>query len=163
MITPMINDYYLEDTILIASDTRFSVEAYLYDVDHLIEPNKDGVYSCSFYPKYCEDYVRIQQIAEKATDRIKASTPPYSNKVVSFDYEGQRGDFITSQLDAPKLNIKLEPWDTPLIFGKECSLNLRFQDLKLGKVYLICDYVDFYGDPLDKDEVAPTEVIDDGF
>ena len=163
----MMNDYYLEDedTILLAIDTRFSVEAYLYDIEHLVEPNKNGIYSVSFYPQHCEDYLRIQQIAEKANDKIRASTPPYSNKVVSFDYEGKQGNFHTSQIDAPKLNINLKPWDVSLVGGKECSLNLRFQDLKLGKVYLICDYVDFYGDPTHKDteDVVPTEVIDDGF
>lgn len=158
-----IEPYFLEDeeSILLPCDTRFHVEAYICDVGSSVEATKDGVYSFSFHPKYAEDYLRVIQIAEKAEDKILASTPMYSNKVPSFSFENKDGSFFTSQLHAPKININLNPWDACLISGNECSLSLRFHDLKLGKILLVCDWLDLYEDPTSVEASKETVVCSD--
>ena len=159
------NEYVEEESILLPSDTRFSIEVFLETTDDLMEPNKRGEYTFTFYPSTYQDYQKIQEVAAYAKSKVELATPMWSRKKPELLYEGSSGVIFTSQLHQPKLNIALDPWDTMLLRGKHASLNLRFSDTKIGKIYLLCDYCDLYGDPRTKQEetaeAAPTEVIDD--
>jgi hypothetical protein len=149
------NEYVEEEAILLPIDTRFSIEVFLETTDDLMEPNRKGEYGLTFYPSTYQDYQRIQEIAAHAKSKVELATPMWSRKECQLLYEGSSGVIFTSQLHKPKLNIDLEPWDVMMLRGKHASLNLRFADTKLGKIYLVCDYVDLYEDPRIKPDVAP--------
>ena len=140
-------DYVEEEAVLLPIDTRFSIEAYLESTDDLMEPNKKGEYSFSFYPCTYQDYQKVQEVAAHAKSRVELCTSMYSRKTPELVYEGSTGEIFTSQLSPAKLNIPINPWDVPVLRGKQVSLNLRFTDTKIGKIYLVCDYCDLYEDP----------------
>ena len=143
----MMIEYVEEESILLPIDTRFSIEAFLDETDDLLEPRKDGTYQMTFYPATFQDHQRLQEVAAHAKSKVELCRPMWSRKTPELAYETRTGSIYTSQLNPAKLNIPMQPWDAPLLRGKQASLNLRFQDTKLGKIYLICDWVDCYTDP----------------
>ncbi len=148
-----------EQTLLTPAETEIRIEAWLVDVDHLIEPDADDVYSVSFQPATSSDYQRFMEAAEMALMTVEMRLGSHSRKRPTKKVEDNRGMCQASQLFKPKLNIELE--HPSLYYGKTASINGHFREDPLGNVYFQASYIDIYWDELADQEVASVGILDD--
>lgn len=155
----MNSSYEREQTLLTPGETELRFEAWLVGVDHLIEPDRDDVYTVSFQPSTTSDYQRFMEAAEMALMTVELRLGPHSRKRPSKCVEDKRGMCIASQLFKPKLNIMLE--HPSLYYGKSVSINGHFRDDPLGNIYFQASYIDLYQDDVQADDATDSPVVID--
>lgn len=155
----MISDYEREQTLLTPGETELRIEAWLVGVDHLIESDRDDVYTVSFQPSTTSDYQRLMEAAEMALMTVEMRLGPHSRKRPTKCVEDKRGMCIASQLFKPKLNIMLD--HPSLYYGKSVSINGHFRDDPLGSIYFQASYIDLYHDDTRGDNITDEPVVID--
>ena len=155
----MTFDYEKEGTLLTPGETQIRIEAWLVDVDHLVEPDRDDVYTISFQPATTSDYQRFMEAAEMALMTVEMKAGPHSRKKPNKRVEDQKGMCVASQLFKPKLNIELD--HPTLYYGKSVSINGHFRDDPLGNIYFQASYIDLYQDDPENEYILPAPAIID--
>jgi hypothetical protein len=153
--------YTEEETILQPVNTRFIIDAWLYDTTYINSQNKYGEFSVVFAPCTFHDHQTLAELIESAVMEVELRKGFYSNKKAVAKTEKGGGLFYSSQLFTPKVDPKFNHPDE--LVGRQCSIKGHLRDLPQGEVMLQVEYVDCY-DPLngvDPDSAAEKEVICD--
>lgn len=134
------NDYVKEETILEPYKTEFRTEGFIRDVDYLYSPNRYGEFSVSWIPLTDAHGQQLDEQLQGYVSQVQLSISPYSRKVATPQYENNKGEFFSSQLYAPKVNIEV-PHPTELI-GKTATFVGHVRDLPMGQIVLQLGYLD---------------------
>jgi len=146
-----------EGTLLLPKETHWRCEAWLVNTDHILHWNKYDTYEFSFSPETMQDHQMLFETIDMAKAMVEMRRSPYSTKTRLADKTSyERGGIpYCSQLFLPKLNVNVDHPDQ--LRGQLVSLSGHIRDTKDGRVYLQCDYCDFYEDPTVKVEAPQGE------
>lgn len=130
--------------VLTPHNTSLSIQAFLADTTYLTTPNRYGEYVFSFVPLTNEDHFRLTKSIEGAiskTEERNWSNPDIQIQPYAYCIDRKK-NFFSSQLFSPRFNMA----DTELAATQypEVSLKLDFRDDPQGRIYLNCQYVDFF-------------------
>lgn len=140
MIMITNRDYVKETTILDPYSTQFRTEGWIQEVDFIYTPNRYGEFSVSWVPLTHQHHQQLHEHLQGCLSEVMLSISPYSRKEATPKYEDDKGNFFSSQLFAPKVNIEV-PHPTELI-GKTATIAGHVRDLPMGELVLQVDYID---------------------
>ena len=158
------NPYRDEVTVLQPLDTRFSIDVYLQDCEHLFSKNGYAEHYFTFFAKTGSDQAMLDEAIDMAVSRLERDKPAWSRKQAQAKCKSNKKRFLyfASQLFSPKVNVA-EPEHTDELRQREASITFHFRDDPEGYVYLQAEYVDLYAEDNDVPEYVPSGKIDYDF
>ena len=127
------------ETILSPFETSMSVECWILDSKHILTPNYDNEYVFTFQPVSQHDYGMISEAVMTALQKVEIRTMIEAKDCT----ETPDGMLKCSQLFAPKINKEIKYPEMDFLY-KQVSLKIHLRDDVANRVFLQCDYIDFY-------------------
>lgn len=130
--------------VLTPHNSSLSIQAFLADTTFLTTPNRYGEFVFSFVPLTNADHFRLTESIEGAIAKTEERNWENQHEQIQpyADCLDRKKNFFASQLFLPKFNVP-DP-DLAAMQYSEVSLKLDFRDDPQGRIYLNCQYCDFF-------------------
>ena len=131
--------------ILTPNDTLFRIDCFLAETDYIEEKHQD-LYEFSFLPLTQDGYNTIEEHCSNAETKVEIELMScHHNKTIEAITEGDNGTIYVSQFFKPILNLKIEELEgVDPLRNRTATLTLHLRDAVDGKIYLQCEYIDFF-------------------
>ena len=147
-----------KETILSPYETTMNIEAWITDAKYIQTPNRFDEYVFTFQPLSYHDYGRISEAVMTALQQVEIS----SYETATDHTETKDGSFICSQLFAPKINKEINCPEMDFEY-KQVSLKIHLREDVANRVFLQCDYIDFFEEDVIEPGVSDDWVPPEGY
>ena len=154
----MMTYYEKEETILVPSETKHTLDAYLMDTTNIVEMNGYAEFEFSFNPRTMTEHQMLEEHLEVAKRQVQMMKPPHSQKVARTAHLNKKKQFVCSQLKAPKLNDVVE--HNSELYGRLATITLHLREDPTGLIYLQADWVHLH--PQLEPKTTMMNLINDG-